>query len=59
MLTFSPHHVEQVTRVLLENGADLEKKAAKDSTALILARQNGHDEVCSAVSSPPVPCVQV
>ena len=46
--TFPSHHLEQVTRALLEAKADLEKKTAKGNTALILAAQNGHEQVCSS-----------
>ena len=46
-----PHH-EQVARVLIKAGADLEKQTNSGSTALMLACQNGHNEVCTHVRYP-------
>ena len=43
--TFCSHHLEQVLRALLEAKADPEKQTLKGSTALILAAQNGHEQV--------------
>ena len=43
-----PHH-EQVVRVLLEKGPNLEKQTTNGSTALILAGQGGHEQVARAL----------
>ena len=45
--TSSSHHLEQVVRALLENGGDLEKQQNQGFTALMLAAQNGHEQVRS------------
>ena len=46
--TFSSHHLEQVVRALLENGAAVNSQANNGFTALMLAAQNGHDQVHSS-----------
>ena len=48
-MTFTPyfsHHLDQVTRALLENGADPNKASKLGNTALIKACENGHEQVC-------------
>ena len=42
--TSSSHHLEQVARSLLENGADKDKIAADGQTALLMASIGGHAE---------------
>ena len=46
--TYSSHHLEQVARALLENGAAVNSQANNGFTALMLAAQNGHDQVHSS-----------
>ena len=48
--TLSSHHLEQVARALLENGADVNaiQKNELKWTALMFAAQDGHEQVCSA-----------
>ena len=47
--TFSSHHLEQVTRALLEAGAAVNSQKNNGFTALMLAAQNGHEQVRFAV----------
>ena len=46
--TCSSHHLDQVARALLENGAAVNSQANNGFTALMLAAQNGHDQVHSS-----------
>ena len=45
--TYSSHHLDQVVRALLENGAAVDQTEEDDWTALMFAAQNGHEQVCS------------
>ena len=45
--TFCSHHLEQVTRALLENVAAVDQTEEDGFTALMFAAQNGHDQVHS------------
>ena len=47
--TFSSHHLEQVARALLEAKADLEAALPSGHTSLMIAAQNGHEQVRFAV----------
>ena len=47
-VTPTPHH-EQVARILLEAGAAVNQADEAGATALMIACQNGHDEVRAAV----------
>ena len=46
--TLCSHHLEQVARALLENKADLEAALPSGHTSLMIAAQNGHDQVRSS-----------
>ena len=46
--TYCSHHLEQVTRALLESGAAVNSQNIKGWTALMYAAQNGHDQVHSS-----------
>ena len=46
--TYSSHHLDQVARALLENGAAVDQTEEDGYTALMLAAQNGHDQVRSS-----------
>ena len=50
-VTPTPYH-EQVALDLIKAGADLEKQLNSGHTALMLACQNGHSEVCAHVRCP-------
>ena len=40
------HGLDQVTRAMIEVGANLEAQQNAGFTALMLASQNGHEQVC-------------
>ena len=46
--TLSSHHLEQVARALIKNGANLEAQMNSGHTALMLSAQNGHEQVRSS-----------
>ena len=46
--TSCSHHLEQVVRALLENGAAVNSQNNLGGTALMLAAQNGHEQVHSS-----------
>ena len=45
------HHLDQVARALLEAGARKEIESNAGSTALSLARKNGHSEICELLEA--------
>ena len=49
--TFSSHRLEQVARALLEAGARKDVESNAGSTALSLARMNGHSEICELLEA--------
>ena len=53
------HHLEQVVRALLENGAAVNSQSNEGFTALMAAAQNGHDQVHSSQFEYAVSCRQL